>query len=84
MNRRAGAIRSPPIGRTGNQTEPPNVHCFMEIIPAGPTIADLEKKVAKYEEQARMESEQIPNVLLEKAKLCRDWAASLKSGHWTS
>jgi hypothetical protein len=84
MNRRAGAIRSLPSNRTGNQMEPPNVHCFMEIIPAGPTIADLEKKAAKYEEKARMESVQIGNVLMEKAKLCRDWVGWLKSGNWMS
>jgi hypothetical protein len=56
----------------------------MEIIPAGSTIDTLEKKAAEYEEQARTESDQVADLLLEQAKLCRKWATLLKSGNWTS
>jgi hypothetical protein len=56
----------------------------MKVIPADVTIAELEKEAGDYEEKAKTESDPTATRLLEKAKLCREWIAVLKSGKWTS
>ena len=59
-------------------------HLVMKIVPADATIADLAKKAAELEKKAKTETERIAIHLREKAKLCREWIAALKSGRWTS
>jgi hypothetical protein len=54
----------------------------MKIVPAGATIAELEKKAAEFEEKAKTEPDRIATRLTEKAKLCREWIAALKSRKW--
>jgi hypothetical protein len=56
----------------------------MKIVPADLTIADLAQKAAELEKEAEAGSELIATHLREKAKLCREWIAALKSGKWTS
>jgi hypothetical protein len=56
----------------------------MKIVPADDTIADLKKKATEYEEQAAKQHGTIAALLKEKAKLCREWIAALKSGKWMS
>jgi hypothetical protein len=56
----------------------------MKIVPADDTIADLKKKATEYEEQAAKQRETVAALLREKAKLCREWIAALKSGKWMS
>jgi hypothetical protein len=56
----------------------------MRIVPAGATIAELEKQAAECEQNAKEESEPVATRLKEKAKLCREWAAALKTGKWES
>jgi hypothetical protein len=56
----------------------------MKIVPAKDTIADLKKKADEYEEEAAKQRENVATVLREKAKLCREWLAALKSGKWMS
>lgn len=56
----------------------------MTIVPADDSIADLEKKAAEYEERAKTELNRIATRLRERAKLCREWIAALKSGKWMS
>jgi hypothetical protein len=56
----------------------------MKIVPADPTIADLTQKAAELEKEAEAGSGRIATHLREKAKLCREWIAALKSGRWTS
>ena len=52
------------------------------ILPAKPTIADLEQKAREREELAEHESEPNATALREEAKLYRDWANSLRTGMW--
>jgi len=54
------------------------------IIPPDATIAELEKKAANAEEKATNESEPRASELREEVKIYREWAASLRSGRWTS
>ena len=54
------------------------------FIPRDPTIAELERKAADAQEKATSESEPRAAELGEEAKLYREWAASLRSGRWTS
>jgi hypothetical protein len=56
----------------------------MKIIPADDTIDALEKKACEYEEKAKGESDPIASALREKAELCREWIAALKTRKWTS
>jgi hypothetical protein len=56
----------------------------MKIVPAEDTTAELEKKASEYEEEAQRQPDPISAQLREKAKLCREWIAALKSGKWTS
>ena len=56
----------------------------MQIIPAEATIAELEKKAAKYERAAIEEATSGSPGLKAKAELCREWIAILKSGYWKS
>lgn len=61
-----------------------NSNSAMKIVPADNTLADLTKKAAEYEAQARKEEGSIAARLREKAAQCRQWIAELKSGKWTS
>jgi hypothetical protein len=54
------------------------------FIPQDATVTDLERKAADAEEKATNESEPRAAALREEAKLYREWAASLRSGRWTS
>ena len=56
----------------------------MKVIPADATIAELEKKAHENEEKAQNETDTIAARLREKATLCREWIAALKTGKWTS
>jgi len=56
----------------------------MKIVPADATIADLEKKAAEYEEKAKTEPDRNAIGLRERAKLCLEWIAALKTGKWMS
>ena len=56
----------------------------MKIIPAGATIAELEKKAADCEEKARQGAEPEAAKLREEALLYREWIATLSSGKWHS
>jgi hypothetical protein len=51
----------------------------MKIVPADATIAELEKTAGECEERAKTEPDRIATRLREKAKLCREWIAALKS-----
>jgi hypothetical protein len=57
---------------------------FMEIVPAGEVIADLEKQASDYEAETERKSGTEAARLREKAKLCYEWIAALKSGKWKS
>ena len=59
-------------------------HLVMKIVPADDTIADLERKAVECEEKARTAPSRIATRIGEKAKLCREWIAALKSGEWIS
>jgi hypothetical protein len=52
------------------------------FIPAGATIAELEKKAAECEERAAREQEPLAATLRHEAKLCREWIRLLRSGLW--
>lgn len=54
----------------------------MKIIPAGATIADLERKAAECEEQAESRPEPEAAALREKANQYREWIKALLSGKW--
>jgi hypothetical protein len=54
------------------------------FIPRDMTVADLERKAADAEEKATKQPEPGAAELREQAKLYREWAASLRSGRWTS
>ena len=57
---------------------------YMRFLPAGPTIAELEKKAEDCEKKAQQEAERLASQLKEEAKTFRAWAASLRSGTWTA
>jgi hypothetical protein len=54
------------------------------FIPRDATVAELERKAADAEEKSAKEPEPRATDLREEAKLYREWAASLRSGPWTS
>ena len=54
------------------------------FIPPDATASELERKAADAEGQANNELEPLAAELREQAKLYREWAASLRSGRWTS
>jgi hypothetical protein len=54
------------------------------FVPAGTTIAELEKKAADCERWAEEAGEPQAAELRKEAKLYREWVVSLRSGHWTS
>jgi hypothetical protein len=54
------------------------------FIPRDATIAELGRKAADAEERSVKEPEPRATELREEAKLYREWAASLRSGLWTS
>ena len=56
----------------------------MKLIPAGATIAELEKKAADCEEKAKQEAEPEATKLREEALLYREWISALNSGKWHS
>jgi hypothetical protein len=56
----------------------------MKLIPAGATIAELERKAADCEEKAKQEAEPEARRLREEALLYREWIAALSSGKWHS
>jgi hypothetical protein len=67
----------------------PNSSCkndriAMKILPAGATIAELEKKAADCEEKAKREAEPEATKFREEALLYREWIATLRSGKWHS
>ena len=63
----------------------PNANIVTEhFIPRDATVAELERKAVDAEERAANESEPRAKELREEAKLYREWAASLRSGRWTS
>jgi len=57
---------------------------IQRIVPAGATIAELKKKAADREEQAKQVAEPEATRLKEEALLCREWIAALQSGLWHS
>jgi len=61
-----------------------NSRIAMKLIPAGATIAELEKKAADCEEKAKQEAEPAATKLREEALLYREWIAALRSGRWHS
>ncbi len=54
----------------------------MKLVPAGATIAELEKKATDCEERAKKEAEPEATKLREEALLYREWIAALRSGKW--
>jgi hypothetical protein len=54
------------------------------IVPADATIAELKKKAAGCEEQAKQAAEPEATRLREEALLCREWIAAMRSGLWHS
>jgi hypothetical protein len=56
---------------------------MMNIVPAGETIADLEKEALEYE-QAAQEQPAAAADLNKLAMVRREWARVLNSGMWTS
>jgi hypothetical protein len=54
------------------------------FIPPDATVAELEQKAADADGKANSEPEARAAELREQAKLYREWAASLRSGRWTS
>ena len=54
------------------------------FIPRDTAVAELEHKATDAEEKAAKESEPRAAELREEAKFYREWAASLRSGRWTS
>jgi hypothetical protein len=56
----------------------------MKIIPADPTIAELESKAAAGEDRAENESEPSARKLRAMAELCPWWMAALGSRKWIS
>jgi len=61
-----------------------NGRVAMKLIPAGATIAKLEKKAADCEEKAKQEAEPEATKLREEALLYREWISALNSGKWHS
>jgi hypothetical protein len=56
----------------------------MNIVPAGKTIAELEKKAEECENKAKQEVEPLASQLKQEASLFREWVKTLKSRKWTS
>ena len=56
----------------------------MNVVPAKPTIDELQQKAAECDKQADAEAEPRARELREKAQLYRAWIAELRSGRWTS
>jgi len=56
----------------------------MKLVPAGATIAELQKKAAACEEKSKCEPEPEATKLREEALLYREWIAALSSGRWHS
>jgi hypothetical protein len=56
----------------------------MKIVPADPTIAELESKAADCDDRAKNESEPIGGKLRAMAELCREWIGALRSRKWIS
>jgi hypothetical protein len=56
----------------------------MQLVPAGATIEELQKKAAVCEEKAKCELEPEATKLREEALLYREWIASLSLGKWHS
>ena len=54
------------------------------FIPREAILDELEKKAADAEQGAATKPEPRATELREEAKLYREWAASLRSGRWTS
>jgi len=52
------------------------------LVPAGATIAELEKKATDCDERAKKEAEPQAAKLREEALLYREWIAVLSSGKW--
>lgn len=55
-----------------------------DFIPKDVTVADLERKAAEYEQRAAKEGEPLATELVEQARVCREWAARLRTGRWSS
>jgi uncharacterized protein (UPF0548 family) len=54
------------------------------FVPPDRTIAELERKAADCEQQAANAEGPLAAELLREADRCREWAATLRSGRWTS
>jgi hypothetical protein len=52
------------------------------VVSAEATIAELEKKVAEYEQKLKTEPDRTAVALKYKASVYREWIAALKGGHW--
>jgi len=61
-----------------------NGRVAMKLIPAGATIAELQKKAGDCEEKAKQKAEPEATKLMEEALLYREWIAALSSGKWHS
>ena len=59
-----------------------NIGVAMRLVPAGATIAELEKKATDCEEKAKKEVEPESTKLREEALLYREWITTLRSGKW--
>ena len=56
----------------------------VKIVPDDASIAELKKQAAECEQKATKEREPVATRLREKAALCREWIAVLKTGKWMS
>jgi hypothetical protein len=56
----------------------------VKIVPADASIAELKKQAAECEQKATKEREPVATQLREKAALCHEWIAALKTGKWMS
>ena len=56
----------------------------LHVIPREATVAELERKAADAEQKSANELEPRATELREEARVYREWAASLRSGCWTS
>jgi len=54
------------------------------FIPRDATVDELEQKAVEREQQVAAEQEPRAGELRDEAKLYREWATTLRRGHWTS
>jgi hypothetical protein len=56
----------------------------MKIVPAGPTVEQLEKEANECDQRAKAAAEPFASRLREKAGLLREWMKLLRTGAWKS